>query len=151
MVNSYDERYKQAEYYWGKQPSQICRKVLEMMPSVRSFRLLDIGCGEGRNAVFFARQGYEVTAFDSSSTGVEKTKTLAAESSVKVNVFKADVKEFGLKEEFDVIFSTGVLHYIPEELRNEILESYKSYTRKDGLNVHSVIIKKPFIQRAPDA
>jgi tellurite methyltransferase len=151
MVNPYNERYKQAECYWGRHPSQICHKVLEMMPTGRSIRLLDIGCGEGRNAVFFARRGYEVTAFDSSSTGVEKTKTIAAEFSVKVDVFEADIKEFRLKEEFDVILSTGALHYIPEELKKEVLENYKSYTQKDGLNVHSVIIKKPFIQRAPDA
>ncbi|WP_286119110.1 class I SAM-dependent methyltransferase [Thermoactinomyces sp. DSM 45891] len=57
-------------------------------------KLLDIGCGEGRNAVFFARNGYDVTAFDISDAGIEKTKRLADHVGVEVNVFKADLLDF---------------------------------------------------------
>ena len=64
VKNQYDEKYNQKSYYWGKLPSAICFEILKIMPPVRSLNLLDIGCGEGRNAVFFARNGYNVTAFD---------------------------------------------------------------------------------------
>lgn len=76
-VSIYEDLYKDPEYYWGVQPSAMCFRVLEFMPPTRHLKLLDIGCGEGKDAVFFARNGYDVTAFDISDAGVEKTKRLA--------------------------------------------------------------------------
>ena len=150
MKNQYDEKYAQASYYWGVKPSHICFEVLKRMPPDRRVRLLDIGCGEGRNAVFFARNGYEVTAFDLSAKGVEKTRQLAEKANVKIKVFQEDITRFRLSEEFGVLFSTGVLHYIPSALRSEIFENYKAFTSPGGLNVFSVFVAKPFIAKAPD-
>ena len=150
MTNQYDEKYKQEGYYWGKRPSSNCLKVLDLMPPVRRLRLLDIGCGEGRNAVFFARNGYHVTAFDLSPAGVEKTRRMASEAGVTIEVFQADLHEFRLAEPFDILFSTGTLHYIRKPLRSEILAHYKELTRRDGLNVFTTFVKKPFIAKAPD-
>ena len=150
MENVYDERYDKEGYYWGLKPSLTCLEVLRLMPPERPIRLLDIGCGEGRNAVFFARNGYDVTAFDSSAVGVEKTRRLAEEINVGIDVFQADVNEHRLTEEFDVLFSTGVLHYIPQDLREDVFSNYREFTKPGGMNVFSVLVKKPFIQEAPD-
>ncbi len=94
MKNIYDEIYKQGDYYWGFNPSPTCYKVLQTMPPARQLKLLDIGCGEGRNSVFFSRNGYDVTAFDLSDAGVEKTKKLAEKIGVNINVFKADITDY---------------------------------------------------------
>jgi tellurite methyltransferase len=114
-------------------------------------RLLDIGCGEGRNAVFFARNGYEVTAFDSSTVGLEKTKRLVAHANVTIEVIEANIREYRPTESFDVLFSTGVLHYVPPELRTGLLTGYREATNTGGLNVFSVFVAKRFIAQAPDA
>ncbi len=151
MQNTYDEKYSREEYYWGKKPSTICYKILQFSPPGKSLKLLVIGCGEGRNAIFFARNGYEVTAFDLSPQGVEKTKEYAKEVGVSVKVFQANLNDFRLEEKFDIVLSIGALHYIPQNLREEILANYKDFTNDRGINVHSVIIKKPFISKAPDA
>lgn len=151
MENQYDEKYSQKGYYWGLKPSPICYKVIELMPPDRHLKLLDIGCGEGRNAIFFARNGYEVTAFDLSEVGVAKTKRMADDIGVKIRAFQANVNEYQLEEEYDILFSTGVLHYIPQELREDIFENYKIHTSDNGLNVFSVLVCKPFIGKAPDA
>lgn len=116
MVSDYDAKYAGEGFYWGRKPSTMAFKVLEMMPPDRPLKLLDIGCGEGRDAVFFARNGYQVRAFDLSMKGIEKTRKYADEVGVQVNAFQADINKFRLEEEFDVLFSTGVLHYIPREL-----------------------------------
>jgi tellurite methyltransferase len=150
-MDLYDERYRQPGYYWGRLPSQICYRVLQLLPPDRPLRLLDIGCGEGRNAVFFARNGYRVTAFDTSPEGVEKTKRLAADAGVSIDAFVADINLFRLTEPFDVLFSTGVLQYVPEQRRWELLANYQEHTSRSGLNVFSVFVKKPFIPEAPDA
>jgi len=151
MRNPYDERYKRPGFYWGRKPSQTCYRVLQLLPPDRPLRLLDIGCGEGRNAVFFARNGYQVTAFDTSPKGVEKTWELAADAGVPIEAFVADINEFRLAESFDVLFSTGVLQYVPPEQRHELFSNYREHTRPGGLNALSVFVKKPFIRQAPDA
>jgi tellurite methyltransferase len=151
LQNTYDKQYNQEEYYWGKKPSALCHKILEMMPPEKPLKVLDVGCGEGRNAVFFAKNGYEVTAFDLSPQGVEKTKLYADEIGVKIKAFQANLIKFRLEEKFDIIFSIAALHYIPLKARKEILDNYKKFTTEQGLNVHSVFVNKPFIPKAPDA
>ena len=91
MQNPYDERYDSETYYWGTRPSRMAYEVLQRAPPDRPLKLLVIGCGEGRNAVFFARNGYHVSAFDLSAVGVEKTKRLAARAGKEVRAFQADV------------------------------------------------------------
>ncbi len=151
MNEFYDRRYDQKDFYWGVKPSAICYRILDLIPPDRGIKLLDIGCGEGRNAVFFAGKGYAVTAFDTSSVGVEKTKRLADKAQVQLDVFVADINEFRFSETFDVIFSTGVLQYIPMGIRSEILGNYRKFTSPNGIDALSVFVKKPFIAGAPDA
>ena len=148
--SSYDGRYAGQEYYWGTKPSAICHQVLQLLPPDQPVSLLDIGCGEGRNAVFFAHNGYRVTAFDSSAAGVAKTELLAEAANVPIAVFQADMNGHRLEGKFDILFSTGVFHLIPRNLRQEVFDHYKGHTSCGGLNVFSVFVRKPFIGRAPD-
>jgi len=147
----YDERYNQKDYYWGLKPSSTCSSVIDIIPPSRPLKLLDAGCGEGRDAVYFATRGYSVTGFDTSPFGIEKARRLADKSKVEVEFFIADINEFRLAETFDIIFSTGVLQYIPEKLRQEILGNYKQFTSIGGINALSVFVTKPFIGEAPDS
>lgn len=150
MNEFYDKRYDQKDFYWGVKPSAICHRILDLVPPDRTVKLLDVGCGEGRNAVFFACRGFDVTAFDTSPVGVEKTKRLADKAQVQLEAFIADINDFRLSETFDVIFSIGVLQYIPMEMRPEILENYRRFTSMNGINALSVFVRKPFIAGAPD-
>lgn len=70
---------------------------------------------------------------------------------MKVNVFEADIRQFRIQETYDVVFSTGTFHYIPTELRHEIMASYIEHTTQSGLHALSVFVRKPFIPKAPDA
>ncbi len=146
----YEDDYRKEEYFWGVEPNIHCYKVLELMPPVRPLKLLDIGCGEGKDAVFFARCGYDVSAFDISEAGLEKTKRLADKARVPLRVFRADIWDYRLEETVDILYSSGVLHYIKPELRNEIMQNYKSHVNENGLAALHVFVEKPFIPHAPD-
>lgn len=149
----YDQWYASQEYYWGKKPSAICDKVIEIIRPSSYYRprLLDLGCGEGRNAVYFARHGFEVVGLDLSLTGLGKTRRYAKEVGVHVETIQADIVTYELKDVYDVIFSTGTLQYLPTEVRSQRFQSYKECTSPNGINVLSVFVEKPFIPRAPDA
>jgi tellurite methyltransferase len=151
--NPYDQRYANQEYYWGKKPSAICDRIIEIIRPGPDFRpkLLDLGCGEGRNAVYFAKHGFEVTGLDLSLPGLEKTRRYAEEIGVHVRTIHADIITYELEDTYDVIFSTGTLHYLPPEVRSQRFQNYKEHTSPDGIIAFSVFVKKPFIKRAPDA
>ena len=151
QASSYDERFAGQGYYWGAKPSAICHQVLQLLPPDRTVSLLDIGCGEGRNAVFFAYSGYGVTAFDASAEGAATTERLAKAAQVPISVFQADMNAHRLEQDFDILFSTGVFHLIPRNLRQEVFSHYKRRTTAGGLNVFSLFVRKPFIGKAPDS
>lgn len=146
----YEDRYKIGDYYWGITPNELAFEVLRTKYPTAPLRLLEVGCGEGRDSVFFAKNGYEVTAFDLAESGIEKAKRLADAHQVKVRFFQADMRQFRLEEEFDIIYSSGVYHLIPQELRREIFDNYKAHTAPGGLNAANVFVQKPYIPTAPD-
>lgn len=148
--NYYENKYSSEDYYWGLNPSPTCLNVLRFKPPEKPYKLLELGCGEGRNSIFFARNGYQVTTFDLAQAGVDKTNKLADKLGLNVNAFKADILDFRLEEKFDIIFSTGNLQYLPPELREEVFQNYKNFTNPDGIHMLSVFVKKPFVAPAPE-
>ena len=151
MSKFYDEKYTNEDSYWGQLPSSMARIFFQKHLSGDSPKLLDIGCGEGRDSVFFAQNGYQVTGFDASEAGVQKSIELAKELNLQIHFFQADINQYRLDTEFEVVFSSGALHYIPLNLREEIIANYKRHTIVGGLHAHTVPVHKPFIPRDPTA
>lgn len=147
----YENAYRgNPDYYWGIKPSPMCLKVITLLPPDKHLKLLDIGCGEGKDAVFFARCGYDVSAFDITDAGLEKAKRLAESANVRVDVFKANIWDYRLNCKYDVLYSSGALHYIKPELREEIFNDYQKNTNSDGIHAFNAFVQKPFIPPAPE-
>ena len=54
-LTDYDKRYNSEGYYWGLTPNNLCYEILRIKPPTKQYKVLDIGCGEGKDAVFLAR------------------------------------------------------------------------------------------------
>jgi len=146
----YYDLYGQEEFYWGMQPDSMCHEVLKLFPPNGRVKILEIGCGEGKDALFFARNGYDVTAFDIVQAGVDKLSALAAKFHLFIHAFRADMLEYRLKENFDIIYSSRSLHYIKPNLRKTIIDHYKEHTNEGGIHVLNVYVKKSFVGLPPD-
>jgi len=140
----YDCVYIDKELYWGSAPSNLCYKALEIYPPTKKSKLLDIGAGEGRNSLFFARNGYDVTAVEISEAGVEKINKQAKNNNLKIKTVKADYIDFQSKntEQYDVVFSVGFMHYVPSALRFEIFDKLKEYTTINGIHIMRTFVTK---------
>ena len=68
---SWDTRYKMEEYAYGKKPNDFLEENVSVLPKGE---VLSLAEGEGRNAVFLAQQGFDVTAVDASRVGTEKAR-----------------------------------------------------------------------------
>jgi SAM-dependent methyltransferase len=84
----WDERYSGAEYEWKTEPNQFVAAELAGLPPGRA---LDLAAGEGRNSVWLAERGWQVTAVDFSRVGLEKGRKLSAARGVSVNWVVADL------------------------------------------------------------
>ena len=84
---AWNARYDTDELIWTGEPNLFLPPEVEELDPGRA---LDLACGEGRNAVWLAREGWDVTGVDFSSTGVAKAERLASEASVTCTWVIAD-------------------------------------------------------------
>lgn len=95
-VNHWDETFQGETYYYGTEPNAFLKKHVDVFSQAQQ-----IACyaeGEGRNAVFLARKGHEVTAFDYAEVGLQKTVALANSQSVHVATKQVDLINDRLEE-----------------------------------------------------
>lgn len=97
----WDERFDRAMYLYGKAPVAFLKEKIEIL---KKGKALCLAAGEGRNAVYLAEQGFEVTALDASKKGLEKCTALARERGVPVKTVVADLSGYDMgKEQYDLI------------------------------------------------
>jgi len=109
----WDQRYQTSELIWTATPNRF---VVSELAGLRPGRALDVGTGEGRNAVWLAEQGWQVTAVDFSAVGLAKGGRLAEARGVTVDWLAADLLEYQpAPKAFDLVL-VAYLHLPPAEL-----------------------------------
>ena len=86
-AQQWNDRYGTAEYIWKADPNIF---LVEQTADLSPGRAVDLACGEGRNAVWLAEQGWTVTGVDFSDVGLDKGRRLATERGVDVDWVCAD-------------------------------------------------------------
>lgn len=113
----WDERYQADGFVYGKDPNDFLVSAVEQIPA--GGKVLSLGEGEGRNAVFLAKRNFAVTAIDLSDVGLQKARKLAQEERVTVETIVADLSTFMLPERScDVIVS--IFCHLPPEIRKRV-------------------------------
>jgi SAM-dependent methyltransferase len=90
-VKEWDERYAASDLVWSAGPNQFVESICRGLPPGR---MIDLAAGEGRNAVWFAEQGWDATAVDFSAVALAKAEDMAAERGVEITTIVADLLEF---------------------------------------------------------
>ncbi|MEM6957955.1 MAG: class I SAM-dependent methyltransferase [Myxococcota bacterium] len=112
----WNERYSDAFSAYGTDPNDFLREVAPKLPSGRVLCLAE---GEGRNAVFLAKRGDDVTAVDLSEVGLSNAQALAADAGVSIETQVADLAEFDPGEQaWDVIVS--IWAHVPAPIRRRL-------------------------------
>ena len=88
---AWDERYAGPDLVWGTGPNCFVAEELAALPPGRA---IDLGTGEGRNAIWLAERGFTVTAVDFSQVGLARAAGLAAERGVSVDWVHADLLDY---------------------------------------------------------
>lgn len=127
----WNERYQGEAYVYGTAPNRFVREQIDALPAGGS--VLALGAGEGRNAVFLAEQGFDVTALDYAAVGLQKLRDLAAARGVTVETIQADVTAWRPERTWDAVVVT-FLHLPPED-RPALYECIQQVLRPGGVLV----------------
>ncbi|MBF8274980.1 MAG: hypothetical protein HW390_53 [Candidatus Brocadiaceae bacterium] len=116
----WDTKYGTEAYIFGKEPVAFLREHIDVLPKGKA---LDVAMGEGRNAVFLAKNGFEVDGCDISETAIKKALELAREMRVDIHAFAADLETYRMPENtYDVI---SCFYYLQRDLFAQMKDALK--------------------------
>jgi tellurite methyltransferase len=132
----WEEIYQDLEASTFGKPSAEFHDLVQWLPS--GAKVLDLGCGEGRNALFLAENGLDVTAIDISARGIDKLNHLAQAQGLAIRTQVQDMRNCVFEEQFDLIISHGCLHFVERTDWVSLLAQFKEHTKLGGYNVVAV-------------
>lgn len=135
-VGPYDDGYRECPCFWGEAPSSLVVRLREWLPSLQGLRVLDAGCGEGKNAIYFAAGGAKVEAIDASALAIRNARQHWGEAAA-VSWTVGDVRATPLDPSgYDVIVAYGLFHCMSAVSEIEsLIRKLREATRPGGLNV----------------
>ncbi len=112
----WDERYAASELVWSAGPNMF---VEELARDLEPGRMIDLGAGEARNAIWFAEQGWDATAVDFSAVGIDKANQIADRCEVDLTTVVADLTTYVPEPEgFDLVLLAYI--HLPTEQRTTV-------------------------------
>lgn len=124
----WDEKYSVNEYVYGTTPNDF---LFSMTDRLKKGRVLCLAEGEGRNAVYLAKNGFVAVAVDSSRVGLQKANRLALENDVSIETVLTDLADFTITENsWDSIVS--IFCHLPPDLRKHVHEGVATGLKTGG-------------------
>ena len=106
----YEAGYRDCACFWGKEPSSLVLGLAHQIGDFSKLQVLDVGCGEGKNASYFARCGAKVTAIDISGRALEHARR-DWRSFNSIEWICADIRDFEFgPARYDVVVVYGLYH-----------------------------------------
>ena len=116
----WDKKYSTEKYVFGREAIPFLQNHVDLLPKGQA---LDVAMGEGRNGVFLATKGFQVTGVDISSNGLKKAETLAAEYGATITTMVVDLETYDIPTNtYDVIICT---YYLQRNLFPKIAAALK--------------------------
>ena len=110
-------------------------EVLEAVEQIEPCKVLDYGCGQGRNSLFLARRGFDVTAVDHNELSLEMLKAMAEAEDLDFPIGIYDINQAGLTQTYDWIISTVVMMFLDRDRIPEIIANMQEHTSVGGYNL----------------
>ncbi|TLX90738.1 MAG: methyltransferase domain-containing protein [Thaumarchaeota archaeon] len=128
MSNIWDKIYSDASAFFGEDPSDFAQKCYNYFKKYGVKRTLELGCGQGRDTIFFASNGIDVEALDYSVIAVDILDKIRKEKSLPIKPGIFDAKSpFAIQDSFfdavyshmllNMRFSLKQLHFIFSEIK----------------------------------
>ncbi|HHK6021718.1 SAM-dependent methyltransferase TehB [Neisseria subflava] len=98
-------------------------------------KVLDMGCGQGRNALYLGLKGFDVTAVDNNPHAVQNVEELARIEELNVRAFEYDLNAANIQENFDYMVATVVFMFLMPRYVPDVIANMKEHTNPGGYNL----------------
>ena len=143
VKNYWDSEYSKRKWVYGKTPSSLAQEVVKLFKENSNPKILDIGGGYGRDAVYYAEHGFDVTCMDISSVAINQGRELTKLHKVSVEFIEGDILEIELSpNSFEGIVSYRVLYLFPQRDLKKIIAKIHNLLREGGITAHIVFSEK---------
>jgi 2-polyprenyl-3-methyl-5-hydroxy-6-metoxy-1,4-benzoquinol methylase len=134
----WNDRYSNSAFAYGEEPNNFFKEQIEKL---NPGTILFPAEGEGRNAVYAAKLGWEVAAFDISEEGKNKALKLAEINDVTIDYKVGELETLNYQpEQFDAI--ALIYAHFPAEIKSQLHRTLETYLRKDGIIIFEAFSKK---------
>lgn len=130
-------------WFFGTEPSTLARRLIHFFRQLGvplAGRLLELGCGEGRDVIFFAAHGFDVEAIDGSPTGVVRTSRALEDAGLLASVALADISVLELHGAYDVVFANNSLQFVGGRALDRI-RAIRESTAPGGWNAVGMFVE----------
>ena len=136
-LECYLEFHCKKEDYFSKKYNLTAThsEVKAAVEKVPPCKVLDLGCGQGRNALFLSMLGYEVSAWDHNSNSIEFLTATAEKENLPVKTALYDINSANIQENYDFILSTVVFMFLNSDEVPNIIANMQNHTNRDGYNL----------------
>ncbi len=110
----YDKGYSACPCFWGREPSSLVVEAFKMLPDLAGLYVLDVGCGEGKNAHALVEKGARVLAVDCSELALANGRNAFPDDRIEWRFGDAGKMDFGIAE-FDMVVAYGLFHCLKNE------------------------------------
>lgn len=142
-IDKWNHNFQNKEYVYGKLPNVFLKEQLDKLPAQR---ILFAAEGEGRNAVYAAQKGWEVTAFDISDEGRKKALQLAEEVGVRLDYQVGELPNLDFSTQtFDVL--ALIYAHFPAKLKSDYHKRLARLLPTNGLVIFEAFSKKHLAYR----
>jgi len=133
---------------WAGWRNKERRDIVTFSKDWKPGKILDIGCGNGRNLLYFAKRGFKVYGLDFSKEMIEQAKEMFKKNKIEIKekqLIVADMRNIPFENEsFDYVISVASLHHLPKKDHQEAIEEIKRVLKRNGECIISVWNKYSF-------
>lgn len=134
-MNFFRDRYREKGFAFGDEHSSVVEEAMAFITSEQNINVLELGVGEGRDALYLANCGFRMTGVDIVEEGLKKLKKMSENKKLNVKTVQEDITDFDIqRNNYVAIFSIMTLQFIvPQNKRKLLIKKIKNGLTENGI------------------
>lgn len=126
------DKYYETEDLFGEPYPELIDFFKQYEPKCK---LIDLGCGQGRDSISLARLGYKVTGIDNSKVGIDQLNSISKKERLNVTGLVGDIYTFNNYQVYDIVLLDSMFHFEKRDLKREtdLIDKIAKRINKNGL------------------
>jgi len=142
-MHYWDERYKKAGFEWGRQQTLVAEITRNIMEQREFKRVLDGGCGYGRDCIYLAKKGFDAVGIDVSAEALRLAREWANNEGLAVGFRHMDITDTNFEDfSFDTVIMFNTFHFMLEKPRKKAIGEIYRILKNGGILAQAMFSRK---------